>query len=321
VTSFILALLLLAEGPAWKAAGDSPPWSACGRKLSPAGFEKWQYAHNLARTREKMSSSPRGASTWTAEMTSRPPEDGLGRALPPFVTRARAIAWTEHPSPDTVHLVTARWWRGAPGERWVVLVAGKVGPSRNLGTDLIDVRLALVEVTRGSPGEEPTVRRIARTVGPLVPCPDWGVLPEELVPGLEEGGCQAIGIEDSYERLKGLDFGPYRLTPSERAFGLRTHVGEGYGGGFGSFEILTLFRVEGEVLLPILDVPVGFALMVAGSWNRDGTRQHRTRVAELVVEVRPRGAATADLLLRSRRSRQGLVYAWDGQRRAYSCSR
>ena len=41
--------------------------------------------------------------------------------------------------------------------------------------ELMDVRLALVEVT--GTGQEPVVRRRARTTGPIVPCADWGALP------------------------------------------------------------------------------------------------------------------------------------------------
>jgi hypothetical protein len=320
VSHHILALLLLAELPPGK-AGESPPWSNCGRQLDASGLDKWRHAPDLARTRQKMSSSPRGKRTWTEQMTSRGPEDRLGRELPRFVTREAAIAWTEHPRPDTVHLVTARRWPGVPGERWVVLVAAKAGPASESYTDLIDVRLALIEVTGTGPGEEPSVRRIARSTSPLLPCADWAVLPEDFWPfAPDEDACNhAAGIADSSNRLAALDFAPYQIARAERAFGLRTQTGESYGGGFGSFETLTLFRVDGEVLQPILDVPVGMTKMVAGLWNDNGTRQHRTLVADLLLQVRPRGKAMADLLLRSRRSRDAIVFTWDQQRQAYGC--
>jgi hypothetical protein len=96
-------------------------------------------------------------------------------------------------------------------------------------------------------------------------------------------------------------------------------MSEGYGGGFATFETLTLFRVDGERLLPILDVPTGVVKMLAGNWNEDGTRQHETVQADLVIDVRAHGAGMAELLLRSRPARQGLVFSWDRQRQAYGC--
>ena len=95
-------------------------------------------------------------------------------------------------------------------------------------------------------------------------------------------------------------------------------MSEGYAGGGASFETLTLYRIDNEALVPILDVPVAVQKMLAGDWNPDGSRQHEYIEAELVVGVQPRGQGMADLLLHARRGRGSVAFVWN-QQPAYTC--
>ncbi len=227
-------------------------------------------------------------------------EDRLGRTLPPFITRERAIAWAEGSQDAT--LVAARRWPRQPG-RWVVVVAD--------GDDFVsrDVRLAVIEVEADG-----TVQRIARTLEPLSPTADWSMIPDPFGPTQA-----AHSFRDSFS-LDALDFGAYDLSPSLQAFGIRTERNEGYGGGFGTFEELTLLVIEGDRLLTVASFPIATYTMNAGYWHADGTRSHDTYNAELVVDVRAKPNHMADLGLRSRHSRNGALFVWNESARIYDCS-
>lgn len=116
-----------------------------------------------------------------------------------------------------------------------------------------------------------------------------------------------------------LDFGPYDLTPDRHMFGIRTSFEEWYGGGGATFETLSIFRIDGDVLVPVLDVPVSVQKMTAGDWNSDGSRQHDLCQAYVGLFPRARGTSMADLVLRPPKTRTGIEYRWDSTRRAYIC--
>jgi hypothetical protein len=260
-------------------------------------------------------------------MVGRPAVDRLGRTPPAFVTRARAIEWTEHPREAKVDLVAARRWYG---DRWVVLTSAPMpvkvsaGTEGTLTVEFTDVRLAVVEITPGLPGAEPTFRRLARTVSPFLYRTGWEVLPERMQPTTAcTDRCQIPGepeglIDDA--EINALDFAPYTLAPGDRAFGVRVMLHEGYGGGFASFESLALLRMNGDTLVPVLEVPVGMVSMIAGNWSRSGGRERETMQADLVVMVRPRKNAVADLLLKPTLSRRTLRFRWSEQQGVYTCT-
>jgi hypothetical protein len=82
-----------------------------------------------------------------------------------------------------------------------------------------------------------------------------------------------IEFEDQ-ERVSTLDFAHYRLTESEFAFGIRWYRNFTYAGGGGSNESLTLFRIEGSTIRPILWSLMSSTSMTAGEWYEDGSREH-----------------------------------------------
>jgi hypothetical protein len=249
-------------------------------------------------------------------MMGVPQRDLVGLKLPPFVTRERAVAWTEHPS-QNIELVAARRWPG-PKERWVVVVGGR---SEGEMGQALDVRLAVVEVTRKSQ-EEPSVRRLARTMGPLSPRAQFSLLPRDYWPSVCDEACDDGGFGPLLAggaAISALDFAAYDIAPGERAFGVRTTRSEGYAGGFGSFETLSLFRIDGEVLVPILDVPIAVQKMLAGDWNKDQSRQHHYCQADLIVRMLPTAHGPSRLEFGERGGRHPLRFAWDARRGSYSC--
>lgn len=298
----LFALLLAAALP-----DPSPPWT-CGKRLPKKDFV-FQDREGSGDAWTSLE-SPRGLRVHRHSKHEAADPDLLGRELPPFVTRERALAWTEHPRPETVNLVTARRWEG---DRWVVLVAGKAPGTPPPDEEISDVRLAVVEMAGGADGP---VRRVARTVGPHEPRPDWGTLPKDLEPSLDDESPDVWHAD-----LAALDFAPYRLARGERAFGLRTTTIENYAAGLAHHEILSLFRIDGETLVPILDVPIGVVKILAGEpENEERMRQFHTIEIDLLLGVRPR-TGKADLVLRARGGRGALVFRWNAAKGVYGCGR
>ncbi len=79
-------------------------------------------------------------------------------------------------------------------------------------------------------------------------------------------------MPEEYERF---DFAPFKINETETAFGLRLGWNEGYFSGFGYFEALALFKIEGDRLINILSAePIYFFQDHAEKWHKDGTRDH-----------------------------------------------
>ena len=246
-------------------------------------------------------------------MTGKPNTDVPATALPGFVDAARARGWTDHPS-ATLEYFAARAWRGV-ADRWIVIAAGR----SEFVPEGLDVRLALLEVT-ATGTSQPIVKRLARSVEPLAARAQFALLPDDFLPSsCENGPCaDPLPIEQADQVV--LDFAPYEIARGERAFGVRTRWTEGYAGGYGSFEALSLFRVDADRLSPILDVPVNVQKTIAGDWNADGTRQHDVYQAALVLRMESgvRDRANIALVPRGGKAR---MFAWDPTLGAYRCRR
>jgi hypothetical protein len=277
------------------AAAKPPPW-LCKQPMRAADFPSGAPPGKRARQR---------ADEGTAGKASAP------AALPSFVDAARARAWTEHPA-DSLEQVAARAWPGV-ADRWIVIAAGK----SDLVQDGLDVRLALLEVTAVG-GAPPTVKRVARTTEPLVARAQFGLLPEDFLPTTCGDGPCADGFPIERVEDVALDFAAYELAPGERAFGVRTTWMEGYGGGYGQFDSLSLFRADGDRLVPILEVPIGVDRLIAGDWNANGSRGHDTYQASLFLRMVPGAGGRSSVALAPRRGKPKL-FDWDSARRVYRC--
>jgi hypothetical protein len=275
------------------AAAKPPPW-LCKQPMRAAEFPSGPARGRRARHDDGAAAKP-----------------AANAALPAFVDAARARAWTEHPA-DSLEQVAARAWPGV-GDRWIVIAAGK----SDLVQDGLDIRLALLEVTAAGTAP-PIVKRVARTTEPLVARAQFGLLPEDFLPTTCSDGPCADGFPIENAENVALDFAAYELAPGERAFGVRTTWMEGYGGGYGQFDSLSLFRADGDRLVQVLDVPVGVDRLIAGDWRDNGSRGHDSYKATLFVRMMPSARGKASVAL-APRGGKGNAFDWDAARGVYRC--
>ena len=86
----------------------------------------------------------------------------------------------------------------------------------------------------------------------------------------------------------GFDLAAYRIQDARYAFGLRGTWNESYAGGGATWEALYLFSVEGDRLATILAEPMFSFVDIAGSWHKDGTRDHDIEEHKLVLQMATR---------------------------------
>jgi hypothetical protein len=282
-------------------APSTPAWF-CNATLPAEGLVKSQHADNIDEMASLLT-SPEAKRDWAMNMDGLPVQDNLGTTLPDFVTRARAIEWTAHPEPDRVTVVAARPWAGHR-DTWVVVTTES--PVRGA-----EPALTSLAVVRALPGGN--AQRIAYTKSPLRVVVDWGMLPEDLRPSTCDDTC---GHSDDPAEITAFDFDAYA---DNATFGVRATRGEGYSGGFGTFESLTLVRVEGDSLLPILTEPTWAQKMLSCDWHDDQTREHEHYEGHVVFDVRPRMDTMADIALHAPGATSSIVLRWRPDLGQYGC--
>jgi hypothetical protein len=300
-----------APAPSEAAAPSTPPPWLCKAPLRAGDFFGGAPARDLLHVRPLVRGK-RARQRFDEGIAGQPAPNAFDTALPGFVDAERARAWTEHPA-ATLDKVAARAWPGV-ADRWIVIAAGR----SDAVSQGLDVRLALLEVT-GADTARPIVKRVARTKQPLAPRAQFGLLPEEYSPMIcQDARCADPPTIEQPENVA-LDFAAYEIAPGERAFGVRTTWTEGYGGGYGSFEALSLFRADADRLVPILEVPVGVEKMQAGDWNDDSTRQHDMFEAELLLRMVSGAPGKAGITLAPRGGKSRQLYTWDPALGVYRC--
>jgi hypothetical protein len=119
-------------------------------------------------------------------------------------------------------------------------------------------------------------------------------------------------------RYKEFDFAPFKVSDTQIAFGLRTEQTDGYSGGFGYFEVLTLFMVDNDRIINILSEPIYFYQNIAGSWNKDGTREHSLYEGKNVIVILPSQTdGYYDLQIKSLDNDWQKVFTWDASLKRY----
>ncbi len=116
-------------------------------------------------------------------------------------------------------------------------------------------------------------RLVARTEAPVGTPTDWRDTnidrPDKL--DASDTGSEQQAIPSSWSRF---DLAAYQLRTGEYAFGVRAGWHEGYAGGGADFEALYLFVIDGKSLRVVFAQPMAFDKLLAGDWNKDGTRNH-----------------------------------------------
>ncbi len=226
---------------------------------------------------------------------------GLGVPPPPALPAAR-IAALLVPATDSAprRLVGARPWPGHPGQFVAIVCTGGAAPY----SDTPDApRCAQPEsknepklhvylgVIAAGPGTAP---RLIAGGGPIRTAVDWGLSDLPAPEAAQDAGGPVAPAE-----IGRFDLAAYRIAPGQTAFGLRVVWRDMYSGGGGRFSALCLYAIEGGELRRVLAVPMHAEQLIAGDWNKNGTRNHQdTDAANLLVVARTRTAGHFDLIVR-----------------------
>lgn len=255
--------------------------------------------------------------------------DGFGTALPAGMT-AKTVVQLVAPGRDAAlaTLVGVKPWphRANTFVAIVCLAANKSDHDQDLkyndgkptcaatigggskGSDASkEVHLALLEY----PANAAAPTRIASYGKPLDISTSWehsNLLPPTSA---EDGPL----VPSDYARF---DFAAYKISPTQTAFGIRVGWSEGYAGGGADFQALMLFAVDGERIVNILSEPVYFSQNLAGSWHKDGTREHTLTEGENIVSFLPKVSdGHFDLRVKARKERWSQVFVWNADDKRY----
>jgi hypothetical protein len=117
---------------------------------------------------------------------------------------------------------------------------------------------------------------------------------------------------------KEFDLAPFKVSDTQTAFGLRVGQTDGYSGGNGYFEVLTLFIVDKDRIINILAEPIYFYQNIAGAWNKNQTRQHYLYEGENVLVVLPTNTnGYYDLQIKSLDSKWQRIFSWNNSQKRY----
>jgi hypothetical protein len=304
------------------------PLIACS--VMQAGFAAPKTASSLSQVPELIQSKE-GLQNYSYQMGGAPKPDGFGTVLPEGLN-AKQIVDLVAPGrdPSLATLVGAKPWPYHSG--WYVTVACF---ARNKAEHDSDMRYSgnkpscskyydgngyydkamYLGVIEFKPGEK--AQLVASYGKPLDVRTSWkysaleGPQGKFDVPGSDEADL----LPEEYVRF---DFAPYKLSDSDTAFGLRLGWNDGYAGGTGYFEALSLFRIEGSKLSNVLSEPIYYYLDLAGAWNKDGTRNHEFHEGQNVLSVLQRKTqGFHDLQIKTTGKKTKRLFLWDEAKQRY----
>ena len=135
----------------------------------------------------------------------------------------------------------------------------------------------------------------------------------QFVVQIPDGGLQ-IGLPAR------LDFAAYRLNDKTDAFGLRLQNTVGYAGGGSLEEFMVLFAIIEGRLKPVLNANTFTLENIAGSWNKDGTRQHDVYTDTYILKMSPpQHHGFYDIIWQAKGMKNGerKIYRWDAEKQEY----
>jgi hypothetical protein len=291
----------------------------------------------------------RGLAKFNEELSGINKEDGLGTNLPPGLT-AKDIVRLIAPNEDSAlvivvgakafpyrlnsYVVIACFVRGKNKYAQEIDSADKSCKKKSYGRDDV-VYLGLIEY-------EPKASRPKLIAKSLEIDTSWDfITPKQLRSASHKknvfqstrkfelgGGGLTLALFESgiytkstilpNGKYKEFDFAPFKISDNQTAFGLRVGNGQGYAGGFGYFEVLTLFTIDNNQIINVLAEPIYFYQNIAGDWNKNGTRQHDLYEGENVLAVLPsKTYGYYDLQIKSLDSEWERVLAWNDSQKRY----
>ncbi|TAL78378.1 MAG: hypothetical protein EPN75_10785 [Beijerinckiaceae bacterium] len=279
-------------------------------------------AHSLGQV-PSLLKTPESKQVFKEQMEGKPAPDKLGIHLPTGLTAQEitslllpADGKTPAPPLNTVGA------KPLPGEAnlYVAIVctggdiptsAGDMHCNQFPGSDAkapLKVRLGLIEA---KPGEAPKLAAKPVSVDGSV---DWSSTGLSSAPD----ALDQTGSKIHPQQYDGFDLAPYRISASQRAFGLRGEWFDGYSGGMGSYSALYLFAAVDGALKMVLAVPMSSYKDIAGDWHKDGTRDHDiTQAAHVLIVSKHSTNGHFDLELRNRTGHWRRLYQWSATAAAY----
>lgn len=260
--------------------------------------------------------TPEGRAVFDRQIRGTPQPDGFGTQLPEgFSTASLVHQLVPEADPNALILAGAKPWPGNP-DKYVAMVCMAESPEdasrrRRYWADecRTESGTAWFGVFERHAGGD--ARLLARTQEPVTVPTNWSGSNLDSPEDLSDAGLPSTWLR--------FDPAPYHLNDSHATFGVRAGWSEGYSGGGASFEALYLFMQDGQALHVVFAAPMMYMKMIAGDWNKDGTRNRDVYDGSNVLVIS--GRATAgfkDIQLRERNGKWRKTYRWSEKDGAYT---
>jgi hypothetical protein len=257
----------------------------------------------------------------TSATRSRPPAtDGLGTRLPAGLDRAALVALFKLPPAyaNLVSLVGARPWSQRPNS-YVVIVCLMQNGQRRPGLqecrpsepDKVPpgIHVGVVEMLPGSPP------RLVAGSGLIEHLTSWNETALPAIPSIAKKDSHLRAAPQTWDRF---DLAPYRIRPDSVAFGLRAVWNETYGWGFGEFEALYLFEIDGEHLRLVFAEPMSVRQVLVGEALQEEPRDMgQVEDSNVLVLSKLATEGYFNLQMKSKESGQVRHFTWSPQDRMY----
>lgn len=280
-------------------------------------------AHSLGQV-PSLLKTPESKQVFKEQMQGTPAPDKLGVHLPSGLTAQEIIALllpadSKTPAPP-LNIVGAK---PLPGETdlyvAIVCTGGDIPTSATdtpcnqfPGGNVKPYLRAHLGIIKMKPGEAPQAAAKPVLVDGSLDWSDTGL--SSAPDAADESGSNGI----TPQQFDGFDLAPYRISKSQRAFGLRGEWFDGYSGGMGSYSALYLFAVVDGALKMVLATPMSSYKDIAGDWHKDGTRDHDiTQAAHVLIVLKHSTNGHFDLELRNRTGHWRRLYQWSATAAAY----
>lgn len=256
-----------------------------------------------------------------AKARARPPaRDGLGTRLPAGLERGALIDLFKLPRvhANLVSLVGARPWSARP-DSYVAVICLMQNGQRQPGVQECrpsvpdNVPPAIyVGVIEMPPGAAP--RLLARS-DLIDRTTSWHDTLLPAVPSLAKRDSHLRAAPQTWDRV---DLAPYRIREQSTAFGVRATWNETYGYGFGQFEALYLFELDGDRVRLILAEPMGVRQLLVGDYRSDAPRDmDEVEDSNVIVVGKVATEGYFNLQVKTRVTGQTRHFTWSSEHHEY----